>query len=114
MAVWWTKTSSPFSRLRNPKPLASLNHLTVPCSIWCCSFKYDLPRTQCGSLRVGGNRNRQELQIEFYDYIECNTDLANPSNRTSCTQPRASRFQRKFSRRDWSGDWFLVGPGPFI
>src|SRR5690606_10813291 len=34
--VWiarkWTKTSSPFSRLMNPKPLASLNHLTVPVS----------------------------------------------------------------------------------
>src|ERR1017187_3555577 len=74
MAVWWTKTSSPFSRLRNPKPLASLNHLTVPCSIVCNSFDTDLPRTQCGSLRVGGNRNRQELQIEFYDWIECSTD----------------------------------------
>src|SRR5580698_4156707 len=81
MAVWWTKTSSPFSRLRNPKPLASLNHLTVPCSIWCCSFKYDLPRTQCGSLRVGGNRNRQKLQIEFYDYTECSTDSANSQHK---------------------------------
>jgi hypothetical protein len=35
MAVWWTKTSSPFSRLKNPNPLASLNHLTVPVSIVC-------------------------------------------------------------------------------
>src|SRR5690606_12978524 len=26
----WTNTSSPFSRLMKPKPLASLNHLTVP------------------------------------------------------------------------------------
>jgi hypothetical protein len=34
-------------------------------------------------LRVGGNRNRQELQIEFYDYIECSTDLANSWQRIS-------------------------------
>jgi hypothetical protein len=27
-------------------------------------------------LRAGGNQNRQELQIEFYDYIECNMNLA--------------------------------------
>jgi hypothetical protein len=27
-------------------------------------------------LRDGGNRNRQELQIEFYDWIECSTELA--------------------------------------
>jgi hypothetical protein len=26
-------------------------------------------------LRVGGNRNRQELQIEFYDYIEFSMEL---------------------------------------
>ena len=25
-------------------------------------------------LRVGGNRNRQELQIEFYDWIEYSTE----------------------------------------
>src|SRR5690606_29043856 len=35
-SVWiarkWTNTSSPFSRLMKPKPLASLNHLTVPVS----------------------------------------------------------------------------------
>src|SRR5690606_38045078 len=32
MARKWTNTSSPFSRLMKPKPLASLNHLTVPVS----------------------------------------------------------------------------------
>src|SRR5690606_35676528 len=31
MAVWWTKQSlPPFSGVMNPKPLASLNHFTVP------------------------------------------------------------------------------------
>src|SRR5712664_3848004 len=30
ISEWWTKTSGPPSRERKPKPLASLNHLTVP------------------------------------------------------------------------------------
>src|SRR5581483_3544271 len=40
MAEKCTKTSSPVWRLIKPYPLASLNHLTVPCSIflYCCSF----------------------------------------------------------------------------
>src|ERR1035441_9314232 len=48
----------------------------LDCSLFHCVLLLftDLPRTQCGSLRVGGNRNRQELQIEFYDWIECSTD----------------------------------------
>src|SRR5580658_855893 len=95
MAVWWTKTSSPFSRLKNPNPLASLNHLTVPVSIVCCSFDTDLPRTQCGSLRVGGNRNRQELQIEFYDWIECSTDLAS-GQPSFCLAERNKEKCRRF------------------
>jgi hypothetical protein len=33
MAEKCTKTSSPFSREIKPKPLASLNHLTVPFSM---------------------------------------------------------------------------------
>src|SRR2546426_2355881 len=33
MAEKCTKTSSPDWRLMKPKPLASLNHFTVPCSI---------------------------------------------------------------------------------
>jgi hypothetical protein len=32
MAVWWTNTSGPFSRVMKPKPFASLNHFTVPFS----------------------------------------------------------------------------------
>src|SRR5690606_636454 len=38
MARKWTNTSSPFSRLMKPKPLASLNHLTVP----VCRLDIDL------------------------------------------------------------------------
>src|SRR4029079_18619135 len=34
ISEWWTKTSGPPSRERKPKPLDSLNHLTVP-SIIC-------------------------------------------------------------------------------
>src|SRR5688572_19229827 len=30
ISEWWTKTSGPPSRDRKPKPLDSLNHLTVP------------------------------------------------------------------------------------
>src|SRR6185295_13915328 len=30
ISLWWTKTSGPPSRERKPKPLDSLNHLTVP------------------------------------------------------------------------------------
>src|SRR5713226_2984095 len=30
ISEWWTKTSGPPSRERKPKPLDSLNHLTVP------------------------------------------------------------------------------------
>src|SRR6185295_8680264 len=30
ISEWWTNTSGPPSRDRKPKPLASLNHLTVP------------------------------------------------------------------------------------
>jgi len=34
IAVWWTKTSAPPpSCAMKPKPLSSLNHLTVPCAI---------------------------------------------------------------------------------
>src|SRR4030065_2315445 len=33
MDVWWTKTSVPSSAVMNPKPLLSLNHFTVPCTI---------------------------------------------------------------------------------
>src|SRR6266700_3395247 len=33
MAEKCTKTSSPLAREMNPKPLASLNHFTVPCSM---------------------------------------------------------------------------------
>jgi beta-glucosidase/6-phospho-beta-glucosidase/beta-galactosidase len=33
MAEKCTKTSSPDSRLIEPKPFATLNHFTVPCSI---------------------------------------------------------------------------------
>src|SRR5262249_26082351 len=35
IAVWCTNTSGPFSCVMKPKPLASLNHLTVP----CCTIK---------------------------------------------------------------------------
>src|SRR5579884_1715796 len=37
MAEKCTNTSSPFCRLINPYPLASLNHFTVPVSM-CCIF----------------------------------------------------------------------------
>ncbi len=42
----------------------------------CCSSLLIYRERNVEVLRVGGNRNRQELQIEFYDYIECSTDLA--------------------------------------
>jgi hypothetical protein len=54
----------------------------LDCTLFHCVLLLftDLPRTQCGSLRVGGNRNRQELQIEFYDWIECSTDSIPATN----------------------------------
>ena len=40
MAVWCAKTSAlPSSGAMNPKPLASLNHFTVPVAILLLSFK---------------------------------------------------------------------------
>src|ERR1044072_2321790 len=38
MAEKCTNTSSPFSRAKNPKPLAALNHFTVPVSFILFSF----------------------------------------------------------------------------
>src|SRR5687768_16219621 len=35
MALKCTKTSSPPSWVMKPKPFASLNHLTVPCAMFC-------------------------------------------------------------------------------
>src|ERR1035438_9627621 len=57
------------------KTLGVVKPLDCACFHCVLLLLTDLPRTQCGSLRVGGNRNRQELQIEFYDCIECSTDL---------------------------------------
>src|SRR3954463_6659199 len=48
MAEKCTKTSSPVDRWMKPKPLAPLNHFTVPFSLTNCSFRLcanGFPRT---------------------------------------------------------------------
>src|SRR6478609_2681291 len=74
-----------------PKPFASLNHLTVPCSISDAPLML-LPRTQCGSAACGAvTRNRQELLIEFWDCKECSMAGENfvphPGNRVLVINP---------------------------
>jgi hypothetical protein len=49
------------------KTLGIIKPLDCACFHCVLLLGTNLPRTQCGSLRVGGYRNRQELQIEFYD-----------------------------------------------
>src|SRR5207342_3741652 len=58
-----TNTSSPFSRLMKPKPLASLNHLTVPVSrfdIFTCSLERLLVVTRLAS--CAGSQGGSEVQ----------------------------------------------------
>src|SRR5260370_28983118 len=58
MAEKWTNTSSPFSLVMKPKPLASLNHLTLPCvlifeSPFCAAFG---DSKRCSSSQLGKSR----------------------------------------------------------
>src|SRR5216110_3175043 len=58
MAEKWTNTSSPFSLVMKPKPLASLNHLTLPDvlifeSPFCAAFG---DSKRCSSSRLGKSR----------------------------------------------------------
>jgi hypothetical protein len=47
---------------------------------------------QCGSLRAGGYQDRQELQIEFYDWIECSTETELP-NKYSYFRSNSAKFR---------------------
>src|SRR6266700_789676 len=61
MAEKCTNTSSPDWRLIKPKPLASLNHFTVPCSIVLpvsIVFEFLLRRIAAGDKGIAGWRNR--------------------------------------------------------
>src|SRR4051812_44888806 len=56
IALWWTKRSlEPSSGVMKPKPLSSLNHLTVPVAMLCSS-------TASCALRTREKRQRRQLR----------------------------------------------------
>src|SRR3546814_15907772 len=78
----WTKTSSPFSRLMNLKPLASLNHFTVPVSRSdiCIAPCNGLFWTSCRQLVARSKRGSDGVADRWRDGGQCSTDLAPPGN----------------------------------
>src|SRR4029450_13524017 len=58
MADWWTKQSfSPSSRVMKPKPLVSLNHLTVPV------VRIDLVLMMCCVRSAGRRTDRHNVLV---------------------------------------------------
>src|SRR5690606_18019474 len=97
MAEWWTKQSfCPSSGVMKPKPLVSLNHLTVPvvriCELLCCcESEYGrAERTDynCLSLAVDphGRGSRGALSRECPDSRKglASPDPREPSERVAC------------------------------
>src|SRR5512134_3770102 len=76
MSPKWTNTSPPFSRVMNPKPLASLNHFTVPVSI------DELPPSGELKRRIRTKKIPQSLSVfavslqEHPELLECSIPLS--------------------------------------
>src|SRR3546814_17286274 len=76
----WTKTYSPFSRLMNPKPLASLNHFTVPVSRSdiCIAPCNGLLSTSCRTLAARRQRGAVGDADRWRDSGQCSPDQEHP------------------------------------
>src|SRR3954468_10158221 len=107
MAEKWTKTSSPVWRVMKPKPLASLNHFTVPCSMLLNTFKFlEFTLAIIGGLLEAETLNRETLTTDFYKrehIIHRNVSLlpllAHAKNCRSSPRLRAfARIQAAFDR----------------
>src|SRR5271169_5413077 len=92
MAEKCTNTSSPFSREMKPKPLASLNHFTVPCSICFSNFLIvdvalrDRKVTGRIARTSGGMAAKRAVQTnaaELYTKMSCIRNLCTTLNRFS-------------------------------
>src|SRR2546430_15582614 len=68
MAEKCTKTSSPLAREMNPKPLASLNHFTVPCSMMDYFLLFLMLRLEINSGVLPGRNQLSETRCCVFPF----------------------------------------------